>query len=113
MKLYTVRSKFFDVTGVVFPARYAEDRWALALHDEEEPHPDVLSVNLVDYGLEQPPGHVHVGTYSQYEGLPHAVEAAGLATRVGDEAIKFGPYDASAFLMKLSDDVVAAFEETS
>ena len=110
MKTYTVRTRLYELTGTIFPAFYGGDRWALALLEDGAVRPEVLSINLVAYGFEQPAGHVYVGTYSQHEGLPEALEAAGIATRVGDAPVTFGGHDASAWLMKLSDEVVAQFE---
>lgn len=107
-RTYTVRAKYGTITGEVVPSTYAGSRWALAL-DEGSGRPEVLSVNLVAYGFEQPPGFVHVGTYGKDEGMPEALEAAGLATKVGDAPVMFGGFDASAWLMKLSDEVVAQF----
>lgn len=108
-RTYKVKSEYVDVIGTVLPLRYTLDRWALALLTDEGP--EVLSTNLEAYGFEQPPGHVHVKAYSEHEGLPAAVEAAGLATPVG-EAVTFGPYNTSAFLMKLDDEVATLFEES-
>jgi hypothetical protein len=108
---YTVRTRLYVLTGVVIPAYYAGDRWALALLEDGADRPEVLSTNLVAYGFDQPAGHVHVGTYAQHEGVPEALEAAGIATKVGDEPVSFGGHDASAWLMKLSDEVVAEFEK--
>jgi hypothetical protein len=64
---------------------------------------DVLSVNLMDYNLICPKGHVFIKDYSEHVGLADALEEAGVVKKL--ERIGFGPFDASAWLCEVSEDV--------
>lgn len=80
--------------------RYAGDLPCLAVwHEECFGRPEVLSVNLVEYGLIPPEGHVYVRDCSEHEGLPDALVEAGVAVKV--RQVEFGPFDSTAWLMRV------------
>ena len=87
-------------------SRFVEtDEIALLVWDEG--YPLNLSVCLADYGFLAPENHVFVKDYSEHEGLPDSLEAAGVATKIQQVAIGFG----RGWLMKLSFDAESLIEK--
>lgn len=92
--------------GDVTLRQYADGTPALTIESYEDGYPDrsTLSVNLSEYGLVPGEGHIYVPDWSEHEGLPIAMEEAGLGTIVDRHT--FGPFDTEAALFKLSDAVL-------
>jgi hypothetical protein len=100
---YTIKARWVDIEDAEIDAnvRYANGEPCLAVwHAECYGRPEVLSVNLVEYGLVPPTGHVYVRDYAQHEGLVAALMEAGIAEPV--EQVTYGDYDAQAWLMRVT-----------
>lgn len=92
---YAIRAKHIKVNGPLVRGQYADGSMALMIG--QAPLGEKLSINLIDYGMTPPEGHIFVPDYSQHEGLPEAVAVAGIAAPI--RVVKFGPFDATAMLM--------------
>lgn len=67
-----------------------------ALWDDEVGHvPEVLSVNLSDYGLYADAGNVFIKDYSEHEGLTQSLVEANLVKVV--RQVTFGPFNTTAY----------------
>lgn len=97
--MYTVNSKYVQMTGEVLKRSYRDGSLALILSEGYDN--ETLSVNLIEHGLVAPEGHIYVKAYSEHEGLPEALEVAGIASKVPHGLTKFGQWDTSAWLMKV------------
>jgi hypothetical protein len=95
---YTVKMKYSTLTGPVRMHRYADGTPCLLMAAGDS-RPEVLSINLTAYNLTPPEGHVYVKNYGEHEGLPDALVEAGVAEKVYE--VGFGPYDATAWLMRV------------
>lgn len=62
--------------------------------------PELLSVNLLDYGLIPMPGKVFIKDWSEGEGLTTRLEAAGLAKRV--RKVIVGPFRSTAYEVEVT-----------
>lgn len=99
----TIKARYVNMTdAAIYTMTYALDH-SLALVAETHMDREVLSVNLGDHGLTAPEGHVFVKDYSEHEGLVNALVEAGVAEKV--RQVEFGPFDTTAWLMKISDNV--------
>jgi hypothetical protein len=96
---YTINAKFVNTTGHVRKANYADGSLALLITNYEGR--ETLSTNLGAYGLVAPEGHVYVKGVSEHEGLPEALELAGIASKIPNGRVTFGPFDSYAWLMKV------------
>jgi len=102
---FTIRSKYVHIVdGDVRVTRYADGSLALVADDGSGEPPERLSVNLAGYGMTPPAGHVYVKDYSEHEGLPHALEEAGVAFK--EEEVRFGPWG-HGWLMRVSERVLS------
>ena len=106
---YRIKSQYVDMTDAdLRTARYADGSLALIASATDEdgfPDQETLSINLGVYGLTPPPGCVYVKDYSEHEGLPQALVEAGVGTI--ENAVTFGPFNASAALFRLNEDVLS------
>lgn len=94
--------------GDVRVRRYADDTLAVTIETPDEmgfPDRETLSVNLGAYGMDPGEGHTFVPDYAQHEGLPVAMEEAGLGTVV--DRVTFGPFHTEAAVFRLSDALLA------
>lgn len=107
MRTFNIESRYIHMKdAVVTVSQYADGSVALIAEDDDEegfPNRETLSVNLSAYSLDPDPGHVYVPTWSENEGLPDALETAGIATPV--RRIMFGPFNTEVVLMKLTEEV--------
>lgn len=103
-----LKLKYFTLDNpVFFASRYMyDDQLALFVRDDEDGSMIDLSVNLGDYGLIAPDNHIYVKDYSENEGTPDALEAAGVATKVSPVTFGFG----RGWLMRLTVDVESKVE---
>lgn len=92
----------FTLTGRV---EYDPGLQALVITDPATGEEEVLSVNLTDYGYIAFPGGVFVRDWSEHQGLPAALEQAGIATVVAPVTV--GPFDSTAYLMWLTGQEAA------
>lgn len=100
MTTATIDATFIRGTGTVERLAYGDGSLALVFMNGGAG--ERLSVNLMGYGIEAPEGCVWVPDYSVSEGLPEALERAGVAEPVeGVSRITFGGHDAGAILMKV------------
>lgn len=102
MKSYTLNARFLKGSGVLERTSYPDGSPALVFYHGGYEH-EALSVNLGAYGLVAPQGCIYVRDGSEHEGLPEAMVEAGLGERVG--RVAYGPYDSTATIFKLADDV--------
>lgn len=101
---FTIQSRFVHLDNVRVELGAYQHGGNALLAVTDDGSAETLSVNLHAYGMTPPtPTHVYVKDYSEHEGLPDALEAAGVATKV--EAVRFGPYG-SGYLMLISDGVI-------
>lgn len=105
MRTFNINSEYVHMpTATVTVGKYTDGTVAVMANNSDEPWDDeVLSVNLGGYEMYPPEGHVYVRDYSEHEGLPAALEAAGIATVV--ERLSFGPHGVKGALMRLADDL--------
>lgn len=103
----SIHARYVHITdGDVRVRQYADETLALTAESVDEdgfPEKETLSVNLTDYHLNPGEGHVFVKDYAEHEGLPDALEEAGLGRIV--ERIAFGPFGTEAALFALSDQL--------
>ena len=85
---------------------YFADQNALALIDPETGFPERLSVNLVDYELTPPAGHVYIKDWSEHTGLTRSLESAGVVDVV--RAVNVGPFRSRAYEVRVLRTEVAA-----
>lgn len=101
LKVYTVKMKYGEpIVGTIRTAQYGDGSLAVQIWDGEGP--ETLSINLISYGLRAPEGHMFVKNYSEHEGLPDAIQEAGIATKIREVSIGYG----SGWLMKLDDNLL-------
>ncbi len=105
-----IKAKFVDIVGAeVRTAQYGDGSLALLARsttDFEWMEWERMSTNLADVGFTSPEGCVFVKRYAEHEGLPEALEAAGVGTIVPGEDVAWGPFDTTASLLRLSDAVL-------
>lgn len=97
-----IESRHVHITnGRLIHSKYADGSNALEVEAVYDGYPETetLSTNLAFYGLTPSEGHVYVKDYSEHEGLPEALAAAGVAQIV--EWVKLGPFDTRFALMKV------------
>jgi hypothetical protein len=102
MKSYTINAVFLKGEGILERTTYPNGSPAVVFHHGGYEH-EALSVNLGAYGLVPPQGCIYVRDGSEHEGVPEAVVEAGIGTIVGK--VHYGPYDSSASIIKLADDI--------
>lgn len=93
-----------ESTGLGFVAkfgRYSNGSLALSLETLDGEPLATASVNLQEYGLLPPDGHIYVKNYSEGAGLAEALEQAGVAVPVG--VVEFGPFSTTATLMRIRE----------
>lgn len=73
---------------------------ALTITDLTTGEEEVLSVNLTDYGYIAFLGEVFVKDWSEHQGMPAALEQAGIATVVAPVTV--GPFGSTAYRMRLT-----------
>lgn len=71
-----------------------------------EEESEVLSVDLMAYGLVPAPGCVYVKDWSEHSGLADALETAGLGQI--QERVVVGPMDAVAYELRVAGEEVGA-----
>jgi hypothetical protein len=99
MQTYTVTMKYgAKITGILYFEKYMDGSPALLLEDE------ILSINLAGYDLRPDEGCVFVKNYSEHEGLPDALVAAGIAEKVREVSI--GNFGSSCWLMRVTGETV-------
>jgi hypothetical protein len=93
--------------AVVSFTRYRDGSPAMLAtgYSEDGPEQEVVSVNLTAYGLIPDEGNVFVPDYSENEGLPAALVAAGVGTIVRE--FEFGPHSTKAVEFKPNEEVRA------
>lgn len=99
---YHVKSAHLDADVMVQTSFYNDGvSLAVILHTDEGP--EVVSVNLVQYGIKTPlPDTFYVKNYSEHEGMAEALVVAGIAERMeGTPPVTFGPYGSTATLLRL------------
>lgn len=113
MPMFKIDSRHVHmVDATVWVGKYTDGNLALLasafFEDDGESYPndETLSVNLAGYGMIPPPGHVYVKDYAEHEGLPRALEEAGVAFIVG-APVPIGPYSFGN-LMKVADSILEA-----
>ena len=94
---YTVKLNYGEVTGPLRFIQYVDGSPGLMILTDEGP--EVLSINLAQYGLVPGEGYVYVKDYSEHEGLPNALVRAGVATKVA--IVEVGPFKSRVWLMKV------------
>lgn len=108
--LYNINAKHVRVKdGTLRPGQYADGSFALQIEDADEdgmPNTETLSVNLSAYLPAPPEGHIYVKDYAENEGLPDALEEAGIGEIVGDP-LYIGPFNSLVRLVRLTVDVTA------
>lgn len=85
------------LTGKV---EYDPGQQALTITDPTTGEEEVLSVNPTEYGYIAFPGEVFVKDWSEHQGLPAALEQAGIATVKAP--ITVGPFASTAYRMRLN-----------
>lgn len=86
-------TRYFDGS----PGLIAELKWSDGYPEEAK-----FSVNLAEYGLVAPDGHVYIPNYSEHVGLVDALEAAGIVKKVSHVSIGRG----TGWLVKVNTDRV-------
>ncbi len=100
--MVTIESRYVHIRdGRIIHSKYADGTPALEVEADYEGYPEIetLSTNLAHYGLEPPAGHIYVKDYSEHEGLPTALVAAGVAEYVDE--VYLGPFNSRFVLMKV------------
>lgn len=92
----TVEFPDISISGTL---EHLVDQRALVLHPDDEPCPEVLSVNLQAYGLVAPAGCVYIKDWSEGEGVADSLEATGLVRKVSD--VYVGPFNSRAWLVEV------------
>jgi hypothetical protein len=82
--MYTVRMKYETISGGAVSTVYMDGSPALLVDNH------VVSINLSQYGLVPPAGHVFVKDYSEHEGLADALVDAGLVEKVNEVSFGYG-----------------------
>lgn len=95
-----LKMKYYDIEEPVFFVGRFEETGEIALLVLDEGRPTRLSLTLKDYGMIAPVNHIFVKDYSEHEGLPESLEAAGVATRISPRKIGYG----DGWLMHLNFD---------
>lgn len=86
-----------ELTGEVV---YDQENTMLYLVTDEDS--EVLNINLDQYGLPTPSGHIWIKDWSEHTGLTAQLVAHGLVTREGLTTV--GPFDSQAVLVKIATD---------
>lgn len=101
--MVTIQSRYVHIKdGRLILSQYTDGSPALeveSVDDDGFPDTETLSINLATYGLKAPEGHVYVKDYSEHEGLPTALVAAGVAEYVDE--VYLGPFNTRFVLMKV------------
>ncbi len=87
----TARFSFTDLTGDI---KYDADHHALFMSFPDEGD-EVMSVNLIGYGLEAKPDTVFIKDWSEHTGLARSLEAAGVVEIV--RALNVGQWRSRAY----------------
>jgi hypothetical protein len=82
--------------------QYFDKSLCLVAYDDEYDQ-QKLSLNISEYGYKTRGNEIFVPAYSEFEGLPEALEVAGIAVKV--KKVEFGPFGAEAYLMELNKNV--------
>lgn len=91
--------KFKEWDCVVVLGKYANNRTAILLKDENDGEPvATATVNLPDNFLQE--GYVHIKEWSENSGITADLEKAGIVKSTGLR-IPVGPYGSYAILCKL------------
>lgn len=93
----TINAKFLKATGYLREIAYADGSPGLQFLGNTVP--ETISINLGDYGLTPPEGHVYIKEYGEHEGVLEALIDQGIADPVG--RVQFGPFNASAWLVRI------------
>lgn len=94
-----IDAKYIRGEGRIEKAEYGDGSLALLFWQGD--NRETLTVNLAGYGIVAPQGHVYVPDYGVGEGVPDALEQAGVAEYVEAQRVAFGGFDAGARLMKV------------
>lgn len=97
-----IKLPHLTLTGRV---EYDAGQQALTITDRATGEEEVLSVNLTDYDYIAFPGEVFVKDWSEHQGLPAALEQAGIATVKAP--ITVGPFASTAYRMQLTGQEIA------
>lgn len=105
--LFTIETKFVHMKdALVSRAKYHDGSLAVVAEGDDEDGMgtrETLSTNLSAYGFVPGPNQFFVKDYSEHEGLAVALAMRGIATLVDPAPYTFGPHDAKAYLMQLSE----------
>lgn len=82
--------------------QYFDKSLCLVAYDDEYDQ-QKLSINLSEYGLKTRGNEIYVPDYSEFDGLPDALEKSGIAKKI--TKVEFGPFGAEAWLMELNNNV--------
>lgn len=114
MRTFNINSRYVHMKdAVVTVGQYADGSTALTAEaSDEDGYPDreTLSVNLSGLGHVAPyPDTIYVPTWSEHDGLPGALQDAGIATDTGEAVeIDYGTHRVVAVLMRLDKEVLSA-----
>lgn len=105
--IYYLESMYIEQEVVPCVTTYAASGGAaLILRDTNGQVLCAASVNLQDWGEETPPkGQIWVKSWSENEGMPDALEDAGIATPLGEYSE--GPHDSVAHLMQINEELLS------
>ena len=84
-------------------AKYGDETTAVSLFDDEGLY-GTVSVCLVGHGVTLvAPRRFWAKAYSEGEGMPEALEAAGIAVAIWDQYV--GPFNSRVVLMQLNESI--------
>lgn len=112
-RMWKIESEFVHMNdATVSRAKYGGGALALVAEsydDDGMMERETLSVNLIAYGMDPGEGNVYVRDDAEHKGLPAALVEAGIATYLGGDPenarVFFGPFDSSAYVMKVSEEI--------
>jgi len=92
--------QFGDSVQLTGEVVYDQDNTMLYLVTDEDS--EVLNINLDQYNLPTPSGHIWIKDWSEHTGLTAQLVAHGIVTREGQTTV--GPFESPAMLVKIATD---------